>query len=573
MGYVQRRLSKNISDYFRGGCQGTWWLVGTSAFVSGISAYTFTAAAGVAFQSGWSCLIIYIANTLGFLIGGLWFAPWFRQLRVITVPDIIYLRFGRFTQQFYAWISVLKYTLLAGLPLYSLAVFCSAVFGVNINLTIIVIGSVVVSYSVFGGKWAVMSNDFLQSLVLFTTSILVTVLCLHKIGGIDGFLEQIHQKGLEHDFKMFANAGDFPGNSFTWVWAVAIFFNATFVMNSIYSAPKFFAAKDGKEARKASFLAAALMFICTAVFFFPPMIARILFEQQVNAVDITKPAEAAYAVISMNVLPNGLLGLVLVAMFAATMSSMDTGINGTAGIVVKNIYPVVANIFSDKKPSEKALLLMSRLATLLIGCFIILFALVFAANKQAGIFELTLKLTAMIGVPLVIPMLLCLLIRKVPSWAALATVFITIIPNVIGFFSKDLFGQEWSFQQKFLTNLFFGSSVFLCTAPFWRWESEAYKKKVDNFFALMHKPVDFEKEVGKSLDSAQFKTVGSFVLALGIFICLLLLVPNEPWGKICICFVAGFISMIGTLFLYLSHRVSNREKLENSKTSEQSVNV
>ena len=68
MGMVFARFNRNDSDYFRGGSQGTWWLVGSSAFMSGFSAYTFTAASGVAFEAGWSVMIIYMANAIGYLL-------------------------------------------------------------------------------------------------------------------------------------------------------------------------------------------------------------------------------------------------------------------------------------------------------------------------------------------------------------------------------------------------------------------------------------------------------------------------------------------------------------------------
>lgn len=109
MGYVQRKLNQNVSDYFRGGCKGTWWLVGASSFMSVISAYTFTAAAGVAFQAGWSVIIMYLGNVIGFLVSFLFFAPWFRQLRATTAPEVIDMRFGFLTQQFYAWFTVFQY--------------------------------------------------------------------------------------------------------------------------------------------------------------------------------------------------------------------------------------------------------------------------------------------------------------------------------------------------------------------------------------------------------------------------------------------------------------------------------
>ena len=102
MGLVQKRLNTDSSDYFRGGCRGTWWLVGTSAFMSGISAYTFTAAAGVAFDAGFSSLIVYMGNTIGFIVCAIFIAHKFRQLRVVTTADVIEIRFGNTTRKFYA---------------------------------------------------------------------------------------------------------------------------------------------------------------------------------------------------------------------------------------------------------------------------------------------------------------------------------------------------------------------------------------------------------------------------------------------------------------------------------------
>ncbi|RLC30070.1 MAG: transporter, partial [Deltaproteobacteria bacterium] len=156
VGFVFKRLTSNVSDYFRGGCRGTWWLVGTSSFMAAISAYTFTGAAGVAYQSGWSVLIIYLANALGLLINYFWTAARFRQIRETTGPDVIRLRFNKPTEQLYSWFSLPMGVIATGLTLYSLAIFSSAVFGYKVDHIIIVVGVVMLFYSVAGGSWAVM---------------------------------------------------------------------------------------------------------------------------------------------------------------------------------------------------------------------------------------------------------------------------------------------------------------------------------------------------------------------------------------------------------------------------------
>ena len=545
MGLVQKRLNSDTSDYFRGGCRGTWWLVGTSAFMTGISAYTFTAAAGIAFDAGFSALIVYISNCLGYLFCAFFIAHRFRQLRAITAPDIIEMRFGAHTRKLYAWVTVLQYIVLAGLPLYALSLFVSAVFGFNIYHAIIIIGGIVLFYSTTGGKWAVMSNDFLQSLVMFSITILVAILTLNKTGGFSGFLDLIRENQLTGEFSMFAKAGEFPGNSFTPIWTVAIVINSVIVLNTLFSAPRYFSVKDGKDARKAAFLSAVLMFIGSIFWFLPSMAARIYYAQEVAAIDITKPSEASYAIIAMNILPNGMLGLVIVAMFAATMSSLDSGFNGTSAIIVRNIFPDIRRLLGKDNLSEKGQLLLGQISTVVIGSLVMVMALIFASNKQLGIFEILLTMTAVMSMPLAVPMLLCLFIRKVPSWSAIFTLLIGLVAGIIGYYSDKIFGVEWTFQKRFLITFIVSVVSFMMTSFFYKYSSPEYKKKVDDFFSLMHKPVDFEKEVGGSLDNDQFKTIGMFVMALGAFISILLILPNPLWGRLCIVSVFVFIAGIG----------------------------
>ncbi|MEL7485279.1 MAG: transporter, partial [Planctomycetota bacterium] len=169
MGAVFRSFNSNISDYFRNGCKGTWWLVGASAFMGVFSAWTFTGAAGAAFESGWSILIIFFANVVAFAIHAAFLAPWFRQLRAVTAPEVIKTRFGTTTQQAYAWLYAVLRMLQAAVWLWSLAVFISSVFdwtgmasaiGLSeVQFVIVIVGVVVLFYSVSGGSWAVMATD------------------------------------------------------------------------------------------------------------------------------------------------------------------------------------------------------------------------------------------------------------------------------------------------------------------------------------------------------------------------------------------------------------------------------
>ena len=71
LGGIFAKLNTNLSDFVRGGGKGTWWILGSSMLMSGISAFTFTANGSAAFEAGWSFLVIYAANVAGYFGGWL----------------------------------------------------------------------------------------------------------------------------------------------------------------------------------------------------------------------------------------------------------------------------------------------------------------------------------------------------------------------------------------------------------------------------------------------------------------------------------------------------------------------
>lgn len=555
IGLAFRKFNSNISDFFRNGARGTWWLVGTSSFMAGISAYTFTGASGVAYKAGWSIAIIYIANAAGYLVNFLFLAPWFRQLRVITAPEAIRLRFGFKTQQFYALFGVLTTLLYSSLQLWALAIFSAAVFGFDVSRIIIVVGLVVAIYSTTGGSWAVMATDFVQSLIMIPMTLLVSILCLIEVGGFSGFAALVTEAGLNSNYRLFNDPGEFPAMQFTLPWAAAIFIKQVMEHNTITSA-RYFGVKDGREARKAALLAFCLMTLGSVLWFIPPMVARLLYENDVATVgaSLHDPAEAAFAIASMNLLPLGLMGMIVVAMLAATMSSMDTGLNRNAAIFVRDLYPPLCRLFRKEGFGDRGLLCLGRIFSLVFGFTIIGVALYFAEAGDGGMFDVMLKIGAVLGLPLSIPMLLGLFIRRAPAWSAIVAVLFGLTPGLWA----ELSGAGWNFQQAVFANMAAGVIGFLLTIPFGKNVPDSYRRQVDDFFERMRRPVDFEMEVGQANDSSQLTLIGWFTLAVGAMILLFLLLPN-PWhGRLSIMFVAGTVITIGALMTVAGRRGETR---------------
>lgn len=596
IGAVFRRFNSNISDYFRLGCKGSWWLVGASTFMSVFSAWTFTGAAGSAFESGWSILVIFLANVVAFAVHAAFLAPWFRQLRAVTAPEIIRMRFGPATQQMYAWLYSVLGLFYAAVWLWSLAVFIAAVFDLNapaamfglpeVQFIIIVVGIVVLLYSVTGGSWAVMATDVVQSLVLIPLTLLVAYLCLKQVGGVSGLFSGIKEAGLEQTFEIINAPGDLEpdvGKSdfwkYTWQFAMAAMIYKVVTFSTIDIAQRYFGVKDGKEARYAALLAGGLMLAGMVFWFIPPIVARLLWQDQVMAVDMRKPAEAAYAIAGMNVLPKGLVGIMVVAMLSATMSSMDSGLNKSAAILTRDVTPTMARFFGMKEPGDRGSFIIGQIATLVLGLMIISIALYFSRQgnddgSRGGVFETMLNIGAMLTLPMAVPLALGLLIRRAPAWSAFFAVGAAFIPSAVQLLASK--GQipnwvldaapasahrylesGWPYHLTIFMNIGVGTLAFLATTPFWKRASEDYKERVEQFFQRMHTPVDFEKEVGEANDDQQLRVIGGFAAALGSGILLLLLIPgNTLEGRLGIAFVGGTVAIVGVL----AHIVGRRGK-------------
>ena len=558
IGFVFKKFNSDVNDYFRNGCKGTWWLVGASSFMAGISAYTFTGAAGVAYQAGWSVLIIYLGNAGGFLVNYLWSAKRFRQMRATTGPEVIRMRYNKSTEQCYSWFILPMGVISTGLTLYSLAIFSSAVFGFNVQSTILVLGVIMLVYSVTGGSWAVMATDFIQCLVMLAMTILLTVLCLHKLGGIGGFFEQIALQGLSGDYVMINDAAKF-NRSFTWAWAIAMFLRHVLMANTMESAPRYFSVKDGREAKKAALLAMIMMTVGACIWFIPPMTARILFSATVDAVQISKPAESAFAVTSMNLLPPGMIGLMVVAMFAASMSTMDTGLNKNAAVFIKNIYPALKKVCHFPDLSAGKMLFMSQVFSFIFGVVGVLCALSFAAACGMGQFELVLLVGALLGIPLAVPLFWGILFKKTPQWAAGCSIIAGFSASLIAYFSPQIFGSPMVYQEKVFMIMAVASAGFFITMPFAKNNSPAYDQKVEDFFTTMNMPVDFEKEVGQGNDLSQLKIIGLFTLAIGAFICFLAVIGRTLLAVASPLVVGGALMVLGAVMVFLGKATPGKE--------------
>ena len=124
---------------------------------------------------------------------------------------------------------------------------------------------------------------------------------------------------------------------------------------------RFYIVKDEKAAQKVGYLTAALFLIFPIVFMLPPIVSQALMPGLPDK-------EMAYVAISSRLLPPGLMGVMIASMFAATMSSLNSEYNVIASVLSKDVYQRLIN----KKATDRQMLLVAKLSTILIGLLVLL---------------------------------------------------------------------------------------------------------------------------------------------------------------------------------------------------------
>lgn len=563
IGWITRRFVRNTSDYFRGGGQMLWWMAGTSAFMNMFSAWTFTGGASRAYTDAGNVLWIYLGNALGFFACALWFAPRLRQLRVITAMEAVRQRFGAGTEQFFTWLSLPTRVVFAGLWLNGLAVFLHAVFGFDLENTIIITGVIVVFNSALGGSWAVVSSDFMQTLLLMLIALVTAIYSLTSIGGVGEIVREFPTESWA-----FGNGVNYPALAVLWIFLM--FFKQFTATNSVGEAPKYLYAKDSRSARKAATLAGVLMLVGPVIWFIPPMAARIQHPELASLFPALKePSEAAFVVMALKTLPSGMIGLLIAGMFAATISSMDSGLNQNAGIFVRNFYRPVLR----PAATEGEQLVVGKVTTLVLGAITIMTGLFLNDLKDLSLFDLMQQFSALVSVPITIPLILMLFVRRTPDWSAWTTVVLGLF---ISWLARFVFPGAWwnaTFDLGLsvrevndwdaVQGLVLGATIlpawFLFTRRFYREPAGRRAEELHIYWTNLATPVESGAETAR-IDARQGAVLGGLAGVYGLFVLLLALLPNPLTGRLAFAGFGLALLGLGALLYFAYNRESQGPK-------------
>jgi solute:Na+ symporter, SSS family len=522
-GFYVLRFNRGAAEYFRGGNRIPWLVAGLSCFMAGFSAWTFTGAAGVAYRSGIAAIGLYIGNALSFLLGYFIFAKRWRRSRITTVMEYLSGRFNPATHQIFSWTTILFQLFTSASTLFGLSLFVSSACGFPVTWTILGAGALIVFYCVLGGLWAVVVTDFLQAAILMPFCLVLVVTALTRVGGVTGLIH-----ALPPEMKTIHVTGEFG-----WIYLLSWTIMVSFGYNTSAMAQRYFSVDDERSARKVALLCCGLFFVGAFLWFIPPMAMRAIYPD-LHAVWPALPnaSEAAYAVASLTLLPHGLIGVMLAAMFSATMANLSAQFNLKSAILTKDVYQ---SLFR-RGAEEHELLVVGWITTFLIGGATTLIAVIMAASGQS-VFEVMLKFNTLMSLAYGPPALLGLVVRKTPPWSGMASFVTGLVLGMLG-----AFVYHWSLVQQVAIIIPASFGVFFLSMLFDRGDSPARAL----LFKNLNTPIDVARELKNSEDftAPVFRFLSQTISSIGL-LSLLLLFATPPNQRPTVLWFAGLTLAVG----------------------------
>jgi len=307
---------------------------------------------------------------------------------------------------------------------------------------------------------------------------------------------------------------------FGWLYIASWTIMVSFGYNTSAMAQRYFSVDDERSARKIALLCCGLFFVGAFVWFIPPMAMRVVYPE-LPRLGLPNASEAAYAVASLTLLPHGLIGVMLAAMFSATMANLSAQFNVKSAILTKDVYQTLFR----KNAAEHELLVVGWVTTFLVGGATTLIAAIMASSGQS-VFQIMLTFNTLMSLAYGPPALLGLVVRRTPPWSGLASFSTGLILGILG-----AFVYHWSLIQQVAIIIPSSFGVFFLSALFDKGDSPARAL----LFKNLNTPVNVAAELKDSPDftAPVFRFLSRTISSIGLLSSVLLFtVPPHQRGTV-----------------------------------------
>jgi len=435
--------NKDSKDYFLGGQSFGWFPLSMSTIATQLSAISFISApafVGLKEGGGMMWLTYEFAVPLAMLFLMVFLIPPMYKAGVVSVYSFLEKRFSASTRVLVSGVFQVSRAFGTSVMIYTVALILTSVMSIPMWQTILIIGVVTVIYSYQGGMKAVIYGDMIQMLILFLGIIICLWLGIHHLGGWSEFLNNVDTDRLTA--VNFTSMGFEKGDEFGF-WPMLIggfFLYASYYGTDQSQVQRLFSAKDLGTVKKTLMYNGLLRFPITFVYCLMGLVIGTLVLTQTSfssAIPADKP-DLMIPIFIRDYLPNGLIGLLLVAILSAAMSSLSSAVNSLSAATTEDFFN------RDNSLTQDRYMKISKWSVIFWGVLCIVLAF-FTGDIAKTVIEAINKVGSVFFGPILATFIAAIAIKKINTKGANIGILSGVAVNVyLWLFVPEIFWFWWN---------------------------------------------------------------------------------------------------------------------------------
>ncbi|MDO4574617.1 MAG: sodium/solute symporter [Planctomycetia bacterium] len=429
--FFMKRSQGSAEDYFKGGGRIPWWVNGLSIYATMLSSITFIAIPTMVYLGDWR----YYPNAVMIFVTALFvihfYIPRFRKLDITCAYEYLEGRFNLFVRLFASSAFILFMIARSAVVMYIPSLALNAVAGIDLYTSIVLVGGMTLLYSAMGGMEAVVWSDFAQAVILLGGAMLVACWLIAGSGGWVPMTEVAWNAG---KFRLWDLSWD-GSQPVLWVAIIGGFAqHLTSYTSDQTVIQRYVTMTNTRDANRSLLLNGVMSIVGVALFYLIGTGLYTFYHAQPQAFDPTLYAnDALFPTYMVTQLPAGVSGLLVAAIFAATVSTISSNFNSSAAAMVTDFFCR----FSPHDKNSRAAFRASIVATLLTGILAIGFTLFLASLPgMKSLFDVFLTTIGVLTGGLGGLFFLGFFLPKVTSFGAIAGLFGSYLVNFVLVFDQ-----------------------------------------------------------------------------------------------------------------------------------------
>lgn len=451
--------SSQSGEYFLAGNSLKWPMIGLSLFATNISCFHLVGLAQNGYDSGLLYGNFEWMASFTLILLALFFVPFYLRSKVATLPDFLERRYNRSCRDWLTGVSIVSaiighiaFSLLAG------GIVLETLLGFNMYISIVVICVLVGLYTILGGLKAVVVTESIQTVVLIAGALIITAVCWTRAGGWSTLQDTLSNLGQSNRLSMLR-----PGDDPTGIPWYAIFLGYPVLGIWYWCADqtivqRVLGAKDVNHGRAGALFCGFIKILPVFIFVVPGLFAYVLVQKgQLDISSITSHtadgtavvnSKGIYTVMITQLLPTGLVGILVAALLSGLMSQIAGALNSISTLVGYDIY-----IRFRPGATDKQLIYMGRIAAVVsLICSIALLPLL---NRYESLFAGINDIIAHIAPPITCVFLLGVFWKKASARAAQYTLWLGSLAGILVFIAAKLSPEGVIGQTNFMLMAFY----------------------------------------------------------------------------------------------------------------------